>query len=88
MRKLTSRAFRKCCSFRVLKVLNQSYWLLGWVKIEEKILWRGGVKKNNTATILSFDLCHGIRVGPIWLAHFRNPQDVSSNMDLAWICVS
>ena len=27
MRKLTSRAFRKCCSFRVLKVLNQSYWL-------------------------------------------------------------
>ena len=27
MRKLTSRAFQKCGSFRVLKVLNQSYWL-------------------------------------------------------------
>ena len=27
MRKLTSWGFRKCCSFRVLKVLNQSYWL-------------------------------------------------------------
>ena len=27
MRKLTFWGFQKCCSFRVLKVLNQSYWL-------------------------------------------------------------
>ena len=26
------------------------------MKIEEKIPWRGGVKKNNTATIMSFEL--------------------------------
>ena len=36
MRKLTSAAFRKCGSFWVLKVLNQSYWLSKSGEISKK----------------------------------------------------
>ena len=38
-----------------------------WVKIEEKNLRRGDVKKKDTATILSFGLRNWISVGPTWL---------------------
>ena len=38
-----------------------------WVKIEEKILRRGGVKKKDTATILSFGLWNWISVTSTWL---------------------
>ena len=42
MRKLTSRGFRKCCSFWVLEVLNQSYWPS---KLGEN--WRKNSKERN-----------------------------------------
>ena len=45
MWKLTSWGFQKCGTFRVLKVLNQSYWLLKSGEISKKI----GVTKKRRA---------------------------------------
>ena len=56
------------------------------MKIEEKILWRGGVKKKeDTATTLSFGLWYGIRMGPIWLVpHWFRDRAQNSKL---WPCL-
>jgi hypothetical protein len=54
MRKGTSRAFRKCGSFRDLEVLNH---VKVRSNVKKKMSGEGGVKKNRTATVLSFGRC-------------------------------
>ena len=86
MIKLTSWGFQNICSFRVLKVLNKSYWLSksgqNWRKNSKE---RRRQKNKDTTTILSSGLCHGISVGPIWLVP-RWFRDRAENSKL-WPCL-
>ena len=86
MLKLTSRAFRKCCSFWDLEVLNHSYRLPKSTQISNFFLHPKAVsKKKDTATILSFERRHWISVGPIGLV----PRwfNGSAQNSLLWPCL-
>ena len=84
---LTSWRFRKCGTYWACEVLNGSYRPSKMDESEKtgpstKIR---GVKKNNTPTILSFELCHGISVEPTILDP-RWFRDRAQNSKL-WPCL-
>ena len=54
MLKGTSRAFRKCCSFRDLDVLNHSYWLSKSDEIQRIFCWKRGVPKKRHGHNIEF----------------------------------
>ena len=87
MRKLTSRAFRKCVTYWACEVLNGSYRPSKTDESEKtgpssKLR---GVTKKDTATIVNFELCHGISVEPTILGP-RWFRDRPQNWKL-WPCL-